>query len=109
MFSSCIVTVDGVVVGDGGVGVFVGVGGVISDRFSEGKCVLDSVIEDSDVSDEELDESSLREPTWNRGVNRVMVSALGREAKRPCIRGCPFQASVEVFEGKRHDAATMHE
>ena len=95
MFSSCIVTVDGVVVGDGGVGVFVGVGGVISDRFSEGKCVLDSVIEDSDVSDEELDESSLREPTWNRGVNRVMVSALGREAKRPCIRGCPFQASVE--------------
>ena len=58
--------------GDDGVGVFVGVGGIISDctgsvggskkcsdKFSEGKCVLDSVIEDSDMGDEELDESSL--------------------------------------------------
>ena len=79
MFSSCIITVDGVLVGDGGVGVFVGVGGIISensdctgsvggskkcsDEFSEGKCVLDSVIEDSDVGDEELDESSLCVPT----------------------------------------------
>jgi hypothetical protein len=65
-----------------------------SDVFSEGKCVLDNVIDDSDVGDEEVDELSLCGPTWNRGVT---VSALGRETKRPCTRGCLLQASVEDY------------
>ena len=51
--------------------------------------VVDDVREDSDVGDELLLCAVV--------VSGVIVSARERETKRPCTRGCFFQASVDSF------------
>ena len=102
--------------GEGGVGVFVGGGGVSrcdesvdeqSEVSSEGRCPLDVVSEDSDEGDREVNGLLSRRLV----ISGVIVSARGRETKRPCTRGCFFQASVDrcrVYKSERarcrHDA-----
>ena len=107
MFSSCIVHCE--IMGDSGVGVFVGGGGVSrcdesvdeqSEVSSEGCCPLDVVSEDSDEGDREVN------GLLSHGlvISGVIVSARGHETKHPCTRGCFFQASVDrcrVYKSER--------
>lgn len=62
-----------------------------SDVFPERFCRLDVSSEDSVVRDEVIEESSL----WSVFTSGVIVSDIGREAKRPCSRGWLLQASVD--------------
>ena len=57
---------------------------------SGGRCSLDVVTDDSELGNEEKDESDSVVVVFVK----VIVSALEREAKRPLTLGCDFQASV---------------
>jgi len=101
MFSSCIVHCRIIwALGEGGVGVFVGGGGMFgcdesmkeySEMLSEVCCSPDNVREDLDVGDELLDKLSPCEVA----ATGMIVSALERETKHLCSRGCFLQASVD--------------
>jgi hypothetical protein len=89
--------------GEGGVGVFVGGGGKIGSVVKEYSavlsvecCTLDDVREDSDVGVEGDDERLSSDV-----VAGVIVSARGRETKRPCALGWYLQASVIVWVDDR--------
>ena len=78
-------------VGTGGVfGWLESVNGESTMPSSGGRCSLDAVIDDSELGNEEKDESVSVVVVFVK----VIVSALEREAKRPLTLGCDFQASV---------------
>ena len=86
--------------GEGGVDVFVSCGGKFewadstneySKLSSDGCRSRDSVSDDSDVGNDEVDELLIRDLV----TLGVIVSVRGRDTKRPYARGCDFQASVD--------------